>query len=74
MMMDSKVLEYKLTSVNRCSEFECLQNQAIMADWCIPIAVCNNDCKIQGTHWGSSIHFLDDDLALIGIDLLEGGN
>ena len=33
-----------------------------------------NECKIQGTHWGFEIHFLDDNLVSIGIDPLEGGN
>ena len=50
MMMDSKVLEYKLTSVNICSEVEHLYNQPIRGHWCIPIVVCkesyHNDCKI----------------------------
>ena len=30
MMMDSKVLEYKLASVNICFEVEYLQNQTII--------------------------------------------
>ena len=33
-----------------------------------------NDYNIHGTHWGSYIHFLDDDLTSIGIDPSEGVN
>ena len=40
MMMDSKVLEYKMTSVNRFSEVEHLWNQTIRGHWCIPTIVC----------------------------------
>ena len=44
MMMDSKVLEYKLTSVNRCSEVEHLYNQTIRGHLCITTGVCEESC------------------------------
>ena len=39
MMMDSKVLESKLTSVNRCFEVKHLYNKKIMGHLCIPTVI-----------------------------------
>ena len=75
-----KVLEYNLTSVNRCVELEhleeCIDHGTLMYSqnpWMVREPT-NDDCKSQGTQMTLDSYPRINDLKLMGWNPLEGGN
>ena len=80
MKMEIKVLECKLTSVNKCVEIEHLRGSidqgTLMYFERLLMAreLATDDCKSQGTQMTLESYPRINDLQLMGYNPLEGGN